>query len=586
MVTLQDQLRALSNNIVSERTLSGQIGDLREVRATIRERLQATETSLVDARQEVAALRLRDQEQSGKIVALETVVAKAQTQPAEAPQSLLRIQELDSRNKDLQSDIATMKKEAEDLSSQLQQTSTEVRNVTDRLAEAQSKFEATRREVMRLEEEKSTSERQASLEQEQMRKELSKAANMELSSERSKHMNDVQHLKLEKSATEERLKSVTIQVNVLKSEKARSEKENNQLQAQAKAAQNDKEAVIGVRKALQLHLKEMEARMLEKNKEYAELQARLNLAKNQSEAKDVEIKALQASLAVRPKSSRSFEQINNLRSAQPNGDGQGLHRDSQRASFTQSPSVRPTSSRSSRYFPKRKSVVEDSQPSQKPSFVSLDDIMLEDPFAGYAQEPPQLIAGEEISHLFPSTPGAGTQAKDLDYTCKSVVQTTVVSETQRRQQHSFRGATPHIGTHATDQHPSQSLARTQTIPVHMDTRPRSSAASSPIKPNSSRPGPNNLSSHREASIKHESTQSQGNSKEQRQAKRNAVAAGLGDASSQTQASKVPRANHTQQAKAVGPVIADSQSPLLKGRSRKMTKRNPSAPKGEAPLQGL
>ena len=48
-LALQDQLRDLGDTISSEHALSEQISDLREVKATVRERLQVTESSLTEA---------------------------------------------------------------------------------------------------------------------------------------------------------------------------------------------------------------------------------------------------------------------------------------------------------------------------------------------------------------------------------------------------------------------------------------------------------------------------------------------------------------------------------------------------------
>ena len=560
---MQDQLRALGGSVSSEHTLSAQINDLREVRATIRERLQATESSLADARQEVVALRLKDQEQSRKIVALETVAARTQSQPAEASQILLRIQEVDSRNRVLQSEIVTLRKEVTDLSGQLRQSSTDARELTEHLATTQQQLEAACEETTRLREEKSTSERQAMFQREQLRKELSTAANMQLASMQSEHMNVVQQLKLKISPAEEKLKNVNRHINMLKAEKERSESESAQLQTLLKGAQTEKEksdretaqlqtllreaqtekqAIIGTRKALQLHIKEMEVSMYDKNNQCRDSQAMLNKANDQVRAKDLEIMALKAS----------------------------------QASIDQSLCVGPTKSKSSRHLTNLPAVVEDSQPTEKPTSVGLDDLMLEDPFAGYAQEGSQTIAGEDISHLFPSTPGAGSRAKDLDYSQNSVSHTTVISETRRRQHQSFREAKPHIGALTSN----KSHSRSHPKVTHNYAVPRPSAPTSPTKVSSRRSNISIPDSHREASVTRESTQPQGSVKDPRRGKRNSVAAGFNDTNARP--GKVPKAEPPKQSKALGPIIEDSQSPLLNGRSRKMTRRKPSAPKGKHP----
>lgn len=586
-LAMQEQFRALSGNLFSEHALSEQISSLREVKATFRERLQATESSLADARREVVALGVKDQEKSRRIVFLETIAARAQSQSAEAPQTLLRIQELDSRNQDLQSEIVTLKKEATDLSSQLQQSSTD-------LTITQEQLEAAKEDTARSREEMSTSERHAILEREQLRKELSKAANMQLANMQNEHVNVLQQLKSEKSSAEEKLKNVTRQFNMLKVEKEKSEKESAQLQVLLKGVQSEKDAIIGTRKGLQLHLKEMEARMHEKNIEYGDLHAMLNKANDQVKAKDLKIIALQASQTTRSSSSKVTEQSPSVRGVQSIRNRHALHRDSQPISIDPNPSVQPTSHESSRHFTNQPPVVEDSQPrdsqpkNSQPTvnraFVSLGDLMLDDPFASYAPEGPQTVGGEDISLLFPSTPGVVSRAQDLDYSRKSVIGTTVVSGTQRRQHQSSRENATHTGTDTMSKPPTQSQARTYSKTGNNHAMPKSSMATSPTKITTPRRGQNIPSSHKDGSITRESTQLQGSVRDPRQGKRNTVAAGFNETNPQARPSKVQKAEPMK--KALGPIIEDSQSPLLNGRSRKMTRRKSSAPKGKVPMQSF
>lgn len=577
---MQDQLCTFGGNLSSEHALSEQISDLREVRATVRERLHATETSLAEARNEVAALQFNNQEQSRRIVTLETIATRAQSQPAETPQTLLRIQELESQNRNLESEIVTLRKEAADISSQFQQSSTDAREVNERLAATQEELEAANRRTVRLQEEKSTSERQAVFEQEQLRKELSTTANMQLEYMKDEHMETIQQVRLEKFSAEEKLKNVTKQLNALKVENQKSEKEVGSL----KEALSRKEAAIGSVKALELHLKEMEVRMRSKDNEYSDLQVMLSRANDQVKVKESEIMALQVSQATRASSSRAGEHRSSIRGAQSTQKGHSLHRDPSHVLIDQNPSVQTANPVSSKLFTNRPAIVEDSQPTDKQAFVSLDDLILEDPFAGYAREGSQTIAGEDMSHLFPSTPGAGSRVKDLDYSQNSVYHTTVVSETQRRQNQSFRTATPHTGTHATNKSHFQSQMRTHSMAAQSYAMPKPSAAISPTNFASRHHVTNAPSSQREASITRESTQPQGSVNDPRQGKRNNVAAGFNDTKSQARPSKVQKPNHLKQPKNLGPIIEDSQSPLLNGRSRKIPRRTSTAPKGEAPTQ--
>lgn len=573
---MQDQLRAFGANFSSGHALSEQISDLREVKATVRERLQATETSLAEARNEAIALRLQNHEQSRKIVHLETAAAGAQIQPAETPQTLLRIQELVARNSNLQSEVVTVRKEAADVSSQLLQRSTEAKEIRERLAAIQDQVEAANREIMRLQEEKIINERQAIVEQNQLRTELSKAAYIQLENVKTDF---AQQVRLEKSPAEEKLKIATKQLGTLRIEKDRSEKEAGNLQVLLKEAQSETEAVNGSVKALKLHVEETEIRMRNKNVEYQDLQAMLKKANDQVKVKESEIIALRASQATRPSSSRVVEHRSSVRGTQSIQNGHALHRDLQRASINQNSSVQTNDRPSSTQSTSRPAVVKDSQPTAKPNFVSLDDLMLEDPFAGYAQAGSQSIASEDMSHLFPSTPGPASRARDVDYSQNSVFQTTVVSEMQRKHQ-SFREATPHAGAHATNKSHPQSQLRTHSNAGQKYAMPKPSAATSPTNVISRGHHAITPHSQREASITRESTQPQGSVKDPRKGKRNVVAAGFMDRDSQARPTKVQNSGYPKQPKNLGPVIEDSQSPLPHGRLRKMTRRTSTAPKGE------
>ena len=672
-LAMQDQLRALSGNIFTEHALSEQISDLREMKATIRERLQITESSLADARREVETLRLRDQQQSQKIMALENVAARAKSPTADTSQALLRIQELDSRNRDLQTEIVTLNKEAAEISCQFQHDSVTARETTERLATAQRQLETTREEVTRLQEEMSASEKKVIVEREQLRKELSKAANSQLAGMQSEHMNAIQQLRLEKSQAEEKLKSVTREVNMMKAGKENSSKEISrlqallkdtqneteavvgtekalqlhikemetrmheknseysntqaslnkaikqikakdleieklksvtgevdmleagkessrkeisQLQALLKGAQNEKEAVLGTKQALQLHITEMETRMHEKNNEYSNIQARLNKAINQVKAKDLEIIALQTKQGLRSSSSRAVEKSPSTGGAQPIRNRDAQHRDSPHMSNHQTPSVRPADRQRSNNFTNRAAVIEDSQPADKPAFVSLDEIMLDDPFAAYAQGGSQTMAGDDLSHLFPSTPGPVSRTKDFEYSRNTVFRSTLVSETQRTQHESLRRSTPHTSSQTADESHSQSQSQTHARTKHNHAIPRPSAPTPSSKVTSGLQHTNVASSQRDVSITRESTQLQGSIKDPRQLKRNAAAAGFNDTDSHAQPSKMQKAEPKKQAKARGPVIEDSQSPLLNGRSRKMMRRKSSGSKSEALISGF
>ena len=446
---MQDQLRALSGNICSEHALSEQISDLREVRATVRERLQITENSLAEARREVILLRKEAMDLSTQLGRSST-----ETEHFQGEVVTLRKDAMDlsaqlatqrgrssTEAEHFQSEVVTLRKEAMDLSVQLQNNLNESRHTNERFARLQEEMSASEGHLTRLREEMSASERHVLLEREELRKELSTAANTQIADLQGKHvnaiqqltlekdkaanevgrlqgvlkeaqnqakaantrivtlqnehMNAVQQFKLEKVPVEEKLKSVTKQVGVLKAEKDASAKEICRLQDALKEAQNKTDA------------------------EHQDMQATLKQVNDDLKAKELEIVALQASQATRVNSSRTVEPGSPILKSQATHKGHALRRNSHRSPINETPAAQPSDAESSKHFASRPQVVEDSQPAEKPHFKGLEDLM-EDPFADYAQEEP------DLSHLFPSTP-AESNVKHVDYSRIQVKRTTVAA---------------------------------------------------------------------------------------------------------------------------------------------------------------
>lgn len=117
--------------------------ELREMKATIRERLQTSETSLRDARLQVVTLQHKDSEQSGKILSLEADARNCQPDA----QTLLRLQGIDSLNKELRIDLATRVAEAKSLLEQIQHKEDTITNLRDQYAQTLTSLEAARQQA-------------------------------------------------------------------------------------------------------------------------------------------------------------------------------------------------------------------------------------------------------------------------------------------------------------------------------------------------------------------------------------------------------------------------------------------------------
>ena len=227
---MQDQVQALGENILTGHTLSEQVMDLREIRAALRERVSATDCALRDARLQIINLQHKDQEQSSKISTLEDSLAHTRAH-IDHSSTLLRFQELDTRNKDLEREMASARAKATSLTKQVETTSDDLEGLQGRIADTQSQLEEARRETEVLRIEKSSCEQQATRQLEQLRKEL---ANVR------KELNT----KPKQSLTEEKLSHVTKQFSLIKADKEKAEQETAQMKASYESMLKEREREV------------------------------------------------------------------------------------------------------------------------------------------------------------------------------------------------------------------------------------------------------------------------------------------------------------------------------------------------------
>ena len=236
---MQEQLHALSKNLTVEQNLSEQVMDLREVKATLRERLQATETALREARIEVVALQRENREQSHKIVGYETEIAKPQ-QPLDI---LLRLQEVDSRNRDLHRELEKMQTEAASLSTQLQQRTKDAERLDERLIDTQVQLQEARHQTEVVRNEKLEYEKQAVQQHDDLRTKLLTDASRELEAVKTDHQSQMQQLRVRKSP-DDKFSNATKQCVTLRLEKDKLEKQAGQLKASMDEMQKERQVEV------------------------------------------------------------------------------------------------------------------------------------------------------------------------------------------------------------------------------------------------------------------------------------------------------------------------------------------------------
>ena len=236
---MQEQLHALCKNLTAEQNLSEQVMDLREVKATLRERLQATEAALREARLEVVALRRENREQSHKIVAHETERARPQ-QLVENSQILLRLQDVDSNNRDLHRQLEKMQTEAASLFTQLQQKTQDAERLDERLIDAQVQLQDARHATEAMRNEKLEYEKQADQECKDLRTKLLADASRELEVVKTDHQSQMQQLRVRKSPDS----NATKQCVTLRLEKDKLEKQAGQLKASLDEMQKERQVEV------------------------------------------------------------------------------------------------------------------------------------------------------------------------------------------------------------------------------------------------------------------------------------------------------------------------------------------------------
>ncbi len=257
---LQTQLSNLNDKINVKDGLGEQLMDLREVKAAMRERLLGAEASLVVARQHAAALESKEQFHLRRISELETESTRLQSNGSELQRIILRLEESEARNRNLEEEISNLHKEKLGISKSLeekleeavdlrtclaqradeaaglkaclenrsgevtglnaslekateeiasfnaclQEKSKEVTGLNARLSELQSHLDEACTKVATFADQKAEYESQAAAQSDKMRKQLSQAASLELARLESEHLNELQQLRQQRAVAEDR----------------------------------------------------------------------------------------------------------------------------------------------------------------------------------------------------------------------------------------------------------------------------------------------------------------------------------------------------------------------------------------------
>lgn len=257
---IQRMISNLNDTINVKDALGEQLMDLREVKATIRERLQAAEASLVIVRQHTIGLEIGERTNLRRISELEAEVMRLQAKGSELGQVILRLEESELCNRNLEREIANtrnetlvtseslakkqeeitnlagclakradeistlntcLEKKVEDITGlnrslgkatevitglrvDLESRSVEVRDLKAHVSKLQAELEEARRNAANLADQKVECELQSAEKAEKMRKQMSQAASLELARLESEHLKELQQLRQQRAVAEDR----------------------------------------------------------------------------------------------------------------------------------------------------------------------------------------------------------------------------------------------------------------------------------------------------------------------------------------------------------------------------------------------
>lgn len=213
---IYSKLNSLSAGLKSEQTLGEQVTELRELKATIRERLQASEVALAEARQHSHGLQAKEQLLQQRISDLEVETATLRAQPLESLLTVLRQKELEDKNTDLLADMARVREEAREAAKLSQEQALVLAERDEQITGLNAQLDEIRATLTTLAVEKAASEQRATERYDEFRNEVSKAANKEKANISNVHANALLQLKNQKEEADSRAGELLGQLTALK----------------------------------------------------------------------------------------------------------------------------------------------------------------------------------------------------------------------------------------------------------------------------------------------------------------------------------------------------------------------------------
>lgn len=216
--------------------------DLREMKATVTERLRATETSLIDSRLRANAGEHREQQQLQKISALEAEVRSLRDHQNESPLQALRLHEEEKQSANLAKQLDVCQAQLKDAKTGLETKHAEATKLRNALEATKAGSVELQAQVEALTLEKAVVESQAIQNEERIRAELSEASKNEISRNANRFLNEIQSLRNQASAAEKKGEADRSMVEQLQAEKSAALEHARQLEISASRLQEQVKA--------------------------------------------------------------------------------------------------------------------------------------------------------------------------------------------------------------------------------------------------------------------------------------------------------------------------------------------------------
>ncbi|KAL8978348.1 MAG: hypothetical protein Q9205_006044 [Flavoplaca limonia] len=165
---IEAQIQKLTPSITASQPLEQQLQDLQKVKATILERLQATETHLADSRSKLTTSECEEKAQLQKVAALEAQLRTLSTQLQESPLMALRLHDSEKQCQELNQQLSAYQLRLEDAKSDIASRQSENADLEDSLQAARAEIAELRAAVDTVSLEKFAIEGQAKLDKERL----------------------------------------------------------------------------------------------------------------------------------------------------------------------------------------------------------------------------------------------------------------------------------------------------------------------------------------------------------------------------------------------------------------------------------